>query len=507
MSSISPIRVTGLSGNFDMEGIIEASMIRDKEKVDKAKQEQQIVKWKQEIYRNVIQESKDLYDKYLSINSPNSIVSEKAYSSTRITSSDESIIVAKGSAGAEKINYQFAVSQMAEPAKFTIKLNSSEPIVRQFPPNASGASSLTIGDVNIPISEQDTTSTIVSKINSLCADNDIKASYSEMTGELIISRKQTGSSSDINLRVIGNDNLAQQIANDNGITFINDAGGNKVANVYGKNLEADVTDEHGRVTHISKEQNSFNIDNIDYNVNSKGTAKLTSVTDTEEAVKNMQAFVDDYNKLMDKVYGLVTTKKPKDYPPLTDAQKEDMTTEEIEKWEKKAKEGILRNDDELRGFVEDIQSAFFGDGKNIIALRKLGINESENYNKKGQISFNADTFSKALIDDSDKVYKTLAGYSSNYDDKGMFEKLKDIVYEYSGSSTSKLPKKAGIEKTASASENVYSKQIAEQERNISRLVEKMNDKEKRLYAKYSALESLLNQYSSQMNYFSQAQGN
>ncbi|EQG71418.1 flagellar hook-associated family protein [Clostridioides difficile DA00142] len=280
-----------------------------------------------------------------------------------------------------------------------------------------------------------------------------------------------------------------------------------MANVYGKNLEADVTDEHGRVTHISKEQNSFNIDNIDYNVNSKGTAKLTSVTDTEEAVKNMQAFVDDYNKLMDKVYGLVTTKKPKDYPPLTDAQKEDMTTEEIEKWEKKAKEGILRNDDELRGFVEDIQSAFFGDGKNIIALRKLGINESENYNKKGQISFNADTFSKALIDDSDKVYKTLAGYSSNYDDKGMFEKLKDIVYEYSGSSTSKLPKKAGIEKTASASENVYSKQIAEQERNISRLVEKMNDKEKRLYAKYSALESLLNQYSSQMNYFSQAQGN
>ena len=468
MSSISPIRVTGLSGNFDMEGIIEASMIRDKEKVDKAKQEQQIVKWKQEIYRNVIQESKDLYDKYLSINSPNSIVSEKAYSSTRITSSDESIIVAKGSAGAEKINYQFAVSQ---------------------------------------ISEQDTTSTIVSKINSLCADNDIKASYSEMTGELIISRKQTGSSSDINLRVIGNDNLAQQIANDNGITFINDAGGNKFANVYGKNLEADVTDEHGRVTHISKEQNSFNIDNIDYNVNSKGTAKLTSVTDTEEAVKNMQAFVDDYNKLMDKVYGLVTTKKSKDYPPLTDAQKEDMTTEEIEKWEKKAKEGILRNDDELRAFVEDIQSAFFGDGKNIIALRKLGINESENYNKKGQISFNADTFSKALIDDSDKVYKTLAGYSSNYDDKGMFEKLKDIVYEYSGSSTSKLPKKAGIEKTASASENVYSKQIAEQERNISRLVEKMNDKEKRLYAKYSALESLLNQYSSQMNYFSQAQGN
>ncbi|MCC0637100.1 MULTISPECIES: flagellar filament capping protein FliD [unclassified Clostridioides] len=503
MSNISPIRVTGLSGNFDMEGIIEASMTKDKEKVDKAKQAQQIVKWKQEIYRDIIKESKDMYDKYFGLDSKSNIISKNAYSSLNIKSSDESVIVASGSAGANKINYQFAVSQMAEPAKVTIKLNASTPIVKQFPPNASGASSLTIGDVNIPISEQDTTSTIVSKINALCEDKDIRASYSELTGELMISRKQTGTSSELNLKVSGNDNLAAQIANDNGITFTTDTAGNKVASTHGKNLEADITDENGRTVHINKESNSFVIDNISYNVNSKGTAKLVSVTDTEEATKNMKAFVEDYNKLMDKVYGLVTTKKQKDYPPLTEAQKEDMTTEEIEKWDKKAKEGILRNDDELRSFVEDIQSMFFGDAESIETLKKLGINESENYNKKGQIAFKEDVFSKAIIEDSDKVYKILAGYSSNSDDKGMLEKLKDIIYEYSGSSGSKFAEKAGIEKTASASENIYSKQIAEQEKNINRLVEKMNDKEKRLYAKYSALESLLNQYSSQMNYFSQ----
>ncbi|MCC0674213.1 flagellar filament capping protein FliD [Clostridioides sp. ES-S-0145-01] len=503
MSKISPIRVTGLSGSFDMEGIIEASMVRDKEKVDKAKQAQQIVKWKQEIYRDIIKESKDMYEKYFGLDSKNNIISKNAYSSLKIKSSDDSVIVANGSAGANKINYQFAISQMAEPAKVTIKLNSSTPIVQQFPPNASGASSLTIGDVNIPISEQDTTSTIVSKINSLCEDKDIRASYSELTGELMISRKQTGTSSELNLKVSGNDNLAGQIASDNGITFTIDGAGNKVASTYGKNLEADITDENGRVVHINKESNSFVIDNISYNVNSKGNAKLVSVTDTEEATKNMKAFVEDYNKLMDKVYGLVTTKKPKDYPPLTDDQKEDMSTEEIEKWDKKAKEGILRNDDELRAFVEDIQSMFFGDAKDIETLRKIGINEHENYNKKGQISFDESVFSKAIIEDSDKVYKVLAGYSSNSDDKGMLEKLKDIIYEYTGSSGSKFAEKAGIEKTASASENIYSKQIAEQEKNINRLVEKMNDKEKRLYAKYSALESLLNQYSSQMNYFSQ----
>ncbi|MGO1043851.1 flagellar filament capping protein FliD [Clostridioides difficile] len=504
MSGISPIRVTGLSGNFDMEGIIEASMVRDKEKVDKAKQSQQIVKWKQEIYRSVIKESKGLYDKYLSIDSENSILNKKGYSSMSIRSSDESVATAKSLAGADRINYQLDVTQLAEAAKFTIKLNSSDPIAQQFPPNASGDSSLTIGGVNIPITAQDTASSLVSKINSLCGDSGVKASYSEMTGELIISGKQTGSSAELEMSINGNDNLAAQIATDNGITLTTDASGNKVGKKFGKNLEVDVTDENGRVTHLSKESNSFTMDNIDYNINSKGTTKLTSVTDTEQATKNMKEFVEDYNKLMDKVYSLVTTKKPKDYPPLTDDQKKEMTTAEIEKWDQKAKEGILRNDDELRSFVEDIQNTLFGDAADILALRSVGINEAEDYNKKGQISFNAETFSKALIDDSDKVYKTLAGYSSNEDDKGMFEQLKTVVYEYSGSSVSKFAKKAGSEKTST--NDIYTKQIAEQERNINDLVAKMKEKEKRLYAKYSALESTLNKYSSQMNYFSQAQG-
>lgn len=58
----------------------------------------------------------------------------------------------------------------------------------------------------------------------------------------------------------------------------------------------------------------------------------------------MKTFVDDYNKIMDKIYDLVTEKKDSDYPPLTEAQKEEMSEDEIKDWEKKAKQGILRND-------------------------------------------------------------------------------------------------------------------------------------------------------------------
>lgn len=519
MSRISPVRITGLSGSFDMEGVIEASMMKDQENVDKAKQAQQLVKWRQEIYRDVIKDTKDLYDKYFSSTSPNSIRSKNAYTSMSIKSSDESIIKASGSAGANKINYQFAVSQMAEPPKISIKMNPTLPILTQFPPNPNGSSTLTIKGKSISIDSKDNVQSIVTKINGAFTDNDVKATYSEMTGELVISLKQTGSSSKLPISigskdeeghlVGGNDKLADALG------LVDDGSGIRTKEVEGKNLKYTVKDSYGNLIPVNNGseiptydresgENLFTIDNITYDVGSIGTADLKSVTDTEQSTKNMKAFVDDYNKLLNKVYDLVTKKKSPDFPPLTDKQKEEMTTEEIEKWEKKSKEGILRNDNELRAFVDDVQKAFFGSSTSISILSKMGISEHEDYNKRGQISFDEKKFSQAIVDDSDLVYNTLAKYSSKDEEKGVYERLNGILYDYAGSSGSKFAKKSGIEKTASANDNIYSKDIAEKESNINRLIEKMNNKEDKLYSKYSALESLLNKFNSQMSYFDQS---
>lgn len=502
MANISPVRVTGLSGNFDMDGIIEASLTRDQEKIDKAKQQNQLVKWKQEIYRDVIKSSKDLYDKYLQMDSENSLTNRNAYSAMGIKSSDDSIITASSSAGANKINYQFAISQMAEPPKISIKLSPTVPGLEQFPPSKDGTSTLTINGKTIVIASTDNASSIVDKINGAFTDNSVKASYSEMTGELYISGKSTGSSSKMDFSIDGNQGAINDIATDNGISFTPDASGSSKVQLSGKNLLADVKDASGNViTSLNKESNIFTIDNVEYKAYSTGNANLKSVTDTEKSVKNMKAFVEDYNKLMKTVYDLVTTKKNADYPPLTDKQKEDMTKEEIEKWEEKAKQGVLRNDGDLRSFVEDIQSMFFGSIGDIKKLSKIGIDENGDRTTKGQIVFDEKKFASALEEDSEAVYNTLSKYSSNKDEKGMFEKLKSIVYDYSGSSLSRFGQKAGIEKTGSAYENIYSKEISEREENINRLIEKMNDKENKLYVKYSSLESILNKYSSQMNYF------
>ncbi|MDU7904949.1 MAG: flagellar filament capping protein FliD, partial [Peptostreptococcaceae bacterium] len=265
----------------------------------------------------------------------------------------------------------------------------------------------------------------------------------------------------------------------------------------GINSEIEVKSKDGSFSDILKqESNSFTIDGINYSVHAEGSADISSSQDVEPVVENMKKFAEDYNKIMDKVYGLVTEKKNKDFPPLTDAQKEDMKEEEIEKWEKKAKVGLLRNDSEMRTFMDHMQNAIFGE--NTKFLNECGLTSSEDYTKKGQLSLDEDKFKKALQNNSQKVYDAFAGGNDS-----VLEKMKDTMYDYVGTSSSVFAKKAGLEKTSSVVNNFYSEQIKRQEDAIKLLQRKMDDRENKLYKQFGQLEASMNKLNSQMNYFAQ----
>ena len=74
-----------------------------------------------------------------------------------------------------------------------------------------------------------------------------------------------------------------------------------------------------------------------------------------EAIKTM---VEDYNKIVESVYKEMTTKPNRDYQPLTDEQKKEMSKEQIEKWEEKAKEGLLFADTQLRSLHDALRFVF-----------------------------------------------------------------------------------------------------------------------------------------------------
>lgn len=511
MSSISSIRLSGLATGMDTDAMVKSMLTADQEKIDKAQQKEQTVKWQQEIYREIISDVTDFNEKYFSITSKDSIVSSSAWNTLSITSSNSSVIKATGSAGASKVDYKFDVQKLAEPAKVQSSLADLKKDSKLADLGA------TVGDTfklelgtdesgnpiyssEITIEADDTIETLVSKINN-SNDGSVRASYSEMTGQFSIETKDTGASS--GFKVVKEDGTISDSLNFLGLkTKTVDANGTESIEVFngtavGSNSVIEVSSKDGTFTKaLSEESNTFTIDGIKYEVNTTGTAEITSKNDTSAVVEKMKSFVDDYNKIMDRVYTLVTEKTNSDYPPLTEAQKEEMDEDEIEKWEEKAKQGILRNDSEMRRFMDAMQNAIFGDKMDI--LMEMGISSHENYNKRGQITLDESKFIAALENDAEKVYKVFAG-----DSDSMIEKMKSTIKTYVGGSTSIFAKKAGLEKSASVTNNYYSEQLKKQAEIIKNLQNKLQDKEDRLYAKFATLESTMNKLNSQMNYFMQ----
>ncbi|MCU9808037.1 flagellar filament capping protein FliD [Paraclostridium sp. AKS46] len=520
VGSASSVRIPGLATGMDTDAMIKDMLSGEQQKIDKVKQKQQIVKWQQEIYREVMKDIKSLQDKYFSVTSPNSIMSSKAWNTLTIGSSNENVITASGSAGANKVDYSFDVVKLAQSAKmsstkagikndstleslglsgeqkFSIKFGdgdkdvSKEITIRTEPlyETDKGGNFVLDKDGNKVVKEPaDTVDTLIKKIND-STDGNVKASYSEMTGKFTIESTKTGENSKLQ--------IVDSSGNESGaLDFLVTSPTSRSAK--GSNSQIEVKAKDGSFTKtLNEESNSFSIDGISYNVHTTGTCDITSKEDVQPVVDNMKKFVEDYNKIMDKIYSLVTEKGNKEYPPLTEAQKKDMSEEEIERWEKKAKEGLLRNDSEMRSFMDKMQNAIFGD--NMKFLMDCGLTSSEDYTKKGQLSLDEDKFKKELQNNSQKVYDAFAGGNDS-----VLEKMKDTMYDYVGTSSSVFAKKAGLEKTSSVVNNFYSEQIKRQEEAIKLLQRKMDDRENKLYKQFGQLEASMNKLNSQMNYFAQ----
>lgn len=117
---------------------------------------------------------------------------------------------------------------------------------------------------------------------------------------------------------------------------------------------------------IEFDSNQFELANINFNLAS-GTPANTSLSltvepDIDGAVEKIKTFVDNYNDIMEYLNTKLTEKRYRDYkdvqnnyPPLTSAQKADMTETQIEQWEAKAKSGLLRNDSILRSISMNLR--------------------------------------------------------------------------------------------------------------------------------------------------------
>lgn len=493
MASVSSTnRIPGLATGMDTDQMVKDMLINEQNKIDSVKQSQQITTWKQEQYRDIITDVKGLYDKYFDILSPDTIISDKAFSITTITSSNTGVVSATAVAGSVASDYKFEVNSIAVAPKF----ETSIPLTKGMKLSEFGVSDeinfkLDLGNNistdTITINKDDTIESLAKKIND-ASNGNVKAVVSEMTGKLTIESTITGANSSMSIVAMekGPDGKFVETGKTDSLSFLGFDG----APVSGKDAEIIVKDSSGAILkELKQDKNRFTIDGVTYNVNGVGNADLSCKTDTTAVVDKMKAFVDEYNKMIESIYSKVNEKKERDYPPLTEAQKKEMSEDEIKSWEAKAKKGHLRNDDELKRFLNDLNSVFQG------TLSKFGIKSKTDYNKPGQLELDAEILTKELQTNGENVFKNISS---------ALDKTKDIMYKYVGTAKGILIEKSGIDTFSSTQlNNLFSKEIKAKEEQVKLLLSKMKKREDSLYLKFAKLESSMNKFNSQMNYLSQ----
>ncbi len=102
------------------------------------------------------------------------------------------------------------------------------------------------------------------------------------------------------------------------------------------------------VTYTS-ETNTFEVNGLTITVlaETKDDITLTTRQDTDGIYNKIKNFFKEYNSLINEMDKLYNAESAKGYDPLTDEEKDSMSDTEVEKWEAKIKDSILRRDSNL----------------------------------------------------------------------------------------------------------------------------------------------------------------
>ena len=227
---------------------------------------------------------------------------------------------------------------------------------------------------------------------------------------------------------------------------------------------------------------------------------MTIAQDQEKLVENVKKFVEDYNKLLDDLHGRYNNNKYPDYEVLTKEQEASMSHEQVEKWNERAKSGLLYRDDYLRSIISDMRDAVTnrvgsapGRYNNLAAI---GITSKD---QSGHLKLDENKLRTAIAAEPDAVNQIFSHTDDddNYGDNGVATRLAERL----GKRMESLKNHAGI--TANKSDrSELGKLIESYEKQMSDFKQLMSSFENQLYKKYNAMEEAISKLSSQFGFFS-----
>lgn len=257
--------------------------------------------------------------------------------------------------------------------------------------------------------------------------------------------------------------------------------------------------------------NTFSVNGLTITAQEE-TANDVTITTTEDSdgiydmIKN---FFSEYNKLINEMDSLYNAESSKGYDPLTSEEKKELSDTEVEEWEKKIKDSILRKDSTLssvssamstalmQGFTVNGKTMYLSDfGINTLGYFKSAENEKHAYHINGDkddsnVSGETNTLKQMIASDPETVMQFFSSMSV-----ALYDTLTDKM------STSTVSSAFTVynDKQLKSDYEDYTEKISKQE-------EKLNDLIDKWYSKFSAMETALAKLESKNSAVSSMFGN
>lgn len=228
---------------------------------------------------------------------------------------------------------------------------------------------------------------------------------------------------------------------------------------------------------------------------------INTNTDTTAIYDKIKDFLTEYNNLINEITKLYNADSSRGYDPLTDDEKDAMSDTEIEKWETKIKDSLLRRDSSLdsimSAMIRSMSTSYQVNGKQYslssFGIQTLGyLNAAENEHNAYHID--GDEEDSNSSDKEDKLRAAI-----NDDPDTVIEFMKQLA---TGLYTA-IDSKMKSTELSSAYKVYNDKEMDKQYTNYTKLIsqweDKVAEKEDYYYKKFSAMEAALAKLQNQTN--------
>lgn len=353
-----------------------------------------------------------------------------------------------------------------------------------------------VSNVSFNITNKTTAGEIVDELNGALAGTKYDFSYNKYTGQIEATDKKTGAAAELAIK----DSAGEDIVFD------------KKSSPYTAGQDAKFTVTiNGETKEMTRSTNTVDVDGLKITMkdtfNEDGTGEkvtFTSKTDSDKIIGAIKDFAKEYNEMMSeikKAYSTMPYQKSDgslgSYEPLTDEDREGMSESAIERYEEKAKQGILFGDRNLSDVYSKLSDVFsFTDTKSVDALKDAGISLTYDISSGTQsLEIDEEKLRAVLDSDPDRIANV---FTKN---DGIMDRMKTQLDAYA--KTTGEPKGILIQQSGSPLSslsllnNQWQSEIDNYNEQIEKWQSKLTSQVDRYTQQFSRLEQLINQMNSQ----------